>query len=353
MREVHSGPVKTFTIGFTEKQWDEAPLAKKIAQYLGVEHNEFYFSMENTLEIARTAAAYTDEPFADPASIPTLALSRFARQQVTVALSGDGGDEIFWGYNYYKTNPLMYIMYNIMPFGIRRFMSEGLKLLPGDRCLRLSYLLGLKDRLAFQLSPGIWNPNLYYPKLHRYATQLNRRLEIGRDVAVKIKELNWDTKTSAVDIHCSLVDQMLTKIDRASMSTALEVRVPFLDFNVVQLAASIPSHFKTAGGELKHLPRALLSEFIPQSLWDRPKKGFSVPLNSWFTTVLKEWAHDELKSRDHHLCDWLDSTEIQAMFDDHVSGRRNSGRLIWACMQLAGWDRKISSIRQKTVSGNA
>ena len=272
MRSVHTGPVKTFTIGFAEKQWDEAPLANKIAQHLGTVHNEFYFSEENTLEIARTAAAYSDEPFADPASIPTLALSRFTRQQVTVALSGDGGDELFWGYSYYKTNPLMYIMYEVMPFGIRRFMSAGLKLLPGDRCLRSSYLLGLQDRLAFQLSPGIWNRNLYYPKLHRHATQLNRRLEIGRDVAAKIKELNWDTKTGAIDIHCSLVDQMLTKIDRASMSTALEVRVPLLDFNVVQLAARIPSRFKTAGGELKHLPRALLGEFIPQSLWTVRKK---------------------------------------------------------------------------------
>ena len=353
MRSVHTGPVKTFTIGFAEKQWDEAPLAKKIAQHLGTVHNEFYFSEENTLEIARTAAAYSDEPFADPASIPTLALSRFTRQQVTVALSGDGGDELFWGYSYYKTNPLIYIMYEVMPFGIRRFMSAGLKLLPGDRCLSLSYLLGLQDRLAFQLSPGIWNPNLYYPKLHRHATQLNRRLEIGRDVAAKIKELDWDTKTGAIDIHCSLVDQMLTKIDRASMSTALEVRVPLLDFNVVQLAARIPSRFKTAGGELKHLPRALLGEFIPQSLWDRPKKGFSVPLNIWFRTVLKEWAYDELGSRDHHLCEWLDPTEIQTLFNDHVSGRRNAGRLIWACLQLAGWDRMITSVRKKTFSGHA
>jgi asparagine synthase (glutamine-hydrolysing) len=353
MRSVHTGPVKTFTIGFAEKQWDEAPLAKKIAQHLGTVHNEFYFSEENTLEIARTAAAYNDEPFADPASIPTLALSRFTRQQVTVALSGDGGDELFWGYSYYKLSPLLRIVYDAVPFRMRQVLSAGLQLLPGDRLAGWSYVLGFQDRVTLHLSPGIWNPRLFYPRLHRHTTQVNRPWEIGRDVVAQIKELDWDAKTGAIDINCSLVDQMLTKIDRASMSTALEVRVPFLDYNVVQLAARIPSRFKTAGGELKHLPRTLLGEFIPQRLWDRPKKGFSVPLNIWFRTVLKEWAYDELQSRDHHLSEWLDPAEIKLMFNDHVSGRRNVGRLIWACLQLAGWDRMTTSIRKGSCSGRA
>jgi asparagine synthase (glutamine-hydrolysing) len=350
MRQVNAGPVKTFTIGFSEQAWDEAPMARRIADYLGTEHHEFYFSESNTLELVRTAAHFYDEPFADPASIPTLALSRFARTQVTVALSGDGGDELFWGYNYYKSPAYIRQLYNLAPYSFRRVVSMGLQQIPLEIFKRWGHVLGHKDMLAYQLSPGIWSPRLYYPGLHRYSSDLCRPLEIGNEVLSKLEKRSWNTKTGAIDVQCSLVDQMLIKIDRASMSTALEVRVPMLDYNVVQLAARIPSRFKTEGGELKYLIRKLLGELLPPHLWDRPKKGFSVPLEPWFRTILKEWVCDELASTDHHLFDWLDRNELHAAIDDHMRGRRNGARLIWACLQLAGWDRKITSIRKQACS---
>ncbi|HUN81892.1 MAG TPA: asparagine synthase-related protein, partial [Phycisphaerae bacterium] len=174
----------------------------------------------------------------------------------------------------------------------------------------------------------------------------NAMLQIGRRVSGRLGSAPLDILTGACDLQSYLVDDILTKVDRASMSVALEARVPILDHKVVELAATIPVQFKTAGGELKHLLRALLTRYLPRELWDRPKMGFSVPMSQWLRTSLKDWAGDELLDRQSRIHEWLDPAELRRMLDDHQSGRRDVAGLIWVCLQLAGWDRRISAVRK-------
>ncbi len=344
MRQAHSGSVKTFTIGFSVPEWNEAPAARRIAEHLGTEHEEYYISEENVMETARTVADHYDEPFADESNIPTLLLSRMTRQKVTVVLSGDGGDELFWGYNHYNTRAMRaYGALSRVPRWIRCGMAAGMKRL-GAEGLRLGHLLEFEDLPMFYMRPRIWPPGLYQ-RLHVGENGENRMLRIGRYVASRLPGRDLHLLTGAMDLHAWLVDDILTKVDRATMSVGLEARVPVLDHHVVQLAAAIPSSFKTAGGEQKHLLKALLARFIPRHLWDRPKMGFGIPLVHWLRTSLRDWAYDELGSRQTAIGDWLDCDELRGMLDDHVSGRRNLSGLIWACLQLASWQRRIRGIR--------
>ena len=350
MREAHSGTLRTFTVGFSVSKWNEAPAAKAIAEHLGTRHEKYYLSEENILSAARTAADHYDEPFADESNIPTLALSRMTRQQVTVALSGDGLDELFWGYTNYQSRSMPYYepLQRIPPW-IRKVAGAAMQLRRGTLWSEWGAWLGFRDFAEFFVRPVLWRPG-YYPRLQLQKGNSDCLLEIGRRVTALLPGRSKDLLSGAVDLHGYLVDDILTKVDRASMSVALEVRVPYLDHKVVQLAASIPIAFKTAGREQKHLPKALLAQYLPRHLWDRPKRGFGVPLVHWLRNALKDWAYDELSSRDTHLHDWLEPSELQAMLDDHTSGRRDVGRLIWGCTQLSGWDRRVSRIRRESES---
>ncbi|HKQ47375.1 MAG TPA: asparagine synthase (glutamine-hydrolyzing) [Phycisphaerae bacterium] len=349
MRQVHAGAVRTFTIGFSVPQWDEAPMAKRIAEHLGTEHVEFYLTEDNVLQTARTAADHYDEPFADPSNIPTLELSRLTRRHVTVALSGDGGDELFWGYESYGSKSLRWFeRARHVPRSIRAGVGGVLRLFGHDQIRRIGNIVGFDGLADFFQGPIVWKPWLY-PRLHRHQAADGHRVEIARRVIGRLGDRDTDLVTGATDALCYMVDDILTKVDRASMSVALEARVPILDHKVVELAASIPMSFKKGGGRKKHLLKALLGTMVPRELWDRPKKGFGVPLVHWLRGPLRDWAHDELVSSRGRLHEWLDAEELRRMLDDHISGRRNSADLIWACLQLAGWDRRVGRIRSEAA----
>lgn len=345
MRQVHTGTVRTFSIGFTVPEWNEAPAARRIAEHLSTQHEEFYLSEENILEAARTSADHYDEPFADSSNIPTLELSRLTRKFVTVALSGDGGDELFWGYNSYVSSSVQGFRHVArVPRLLRSGLSRILRLLRGTAFERWGHIIDFDDFAEYYMRTSIWHPWLY-PRLHRQPMAGSRVVEIGRRVSDRLPVADLPLITGAMDLQFYLVDDILTKVDRASMAVALEARVPILDHKVVQLAASIPSKFKTAGGEQKHLLKALLSQYIPRHLWDRPKMGFGIPLVHWLRGPLREWAYDELCNSKTRLHDWLDRRELRAILDDHCSGRIDLAELIWACLQLNGWDRRMSRVR--------
>jgi len=346
MRQVHSGPVRTFSIGFTVPEWNEAPAAKRIAEHLGTQHEEFYLSEGNILEAARTAADHYDEPFADSSNIPTLELSRLTRRFVTVALSGDGGDELFWGYNSYVSDSVQGFRHVAkVPRLVRAGLSRLMRLFRGTALERWGHIIDFEDFAEYYMRTSVWHPWLY-PRLHRHPLKGSRVVEIGRRVSDRLPVSDVPLITGAMDLQYYLVDDILTKVDRASMAVALEARVPILDHKVVQLAASIPSRFKTAGGEQKHLLKALLAEWIPRPLWDRPKMGFGVPLVHWLRGPLKDWAYAELCDGGTRLHEWLDREELRRMMDDHCSGRLDLAELIWTCLQLAGWDRRMSRVRR-------
>lgn len=344
MRQVHTGSLKTFTIGFSEPEWDEAPAARRIAEYLNTEHHEERITEANVLDAAREVGQYYDEPFADESCIPTLLLSQMTRRHVTVSLSGDGGDELFWGYTHYNTRAMrMFELLSGVPRGLRLLGSSVLRQL-GPEAYRVGDLLTFRDLPMYYMRTKNWPPG-QYPRLLREPVERDRMLEIGRQVAERLPGRDRVLLTGAMDLSCYLVDDILTKVDRASMAVALEARVPILDHHVVQLAASIPSSFKTAGGEQKRLLRALLGRFIPRELWDRRKRGFGIPLVRWFRTSLRDWAYDELTGPGSPVHDLLDSGELRRILDDHTSGKQNRAGLIWACLQLAQWGRRMSEIR--------
>ncbi len=346
MRQVHSGTVRTFTVGFTVPEWNEAPAAKRIAEHLGAEHEELYLSEDNVLDVARHASEFYDEPFADESNIPTLALSRMTRRHVTVALSGDGGDELFWGYARYDDRYIRaYDLFRAVPRPLRRMAGAGIVLVPSRRLQCWRGLMGFREFSDYYLRPSVWRPWLQ-PALHRDAGRRDRLGEIGRSVAGRLRHRERDVLMGVMDLKAYLVDDILTKVDRASMSVALEVRVPLIDHHVVQLAAGVPSRFRTANGELKHLLKSLLSRYVPDELWRRPKKGFGVPLVHWLKTSMRTWAYDELTSRETRLHEWLDADTLRRIMDEHVTGKSDHARLIWTCLQLAGWDRRMTRIRR-------
>lgn len=348
MRKVHSGEVRTFTIGFSEPTWDEAPSARAIAQHLGTRHEELYLSEANVLEAAHAVGDFYDEPFADSSCIPMFALSRMTREHVTVALSGDGGDELFWGYESYVSGSLAnYSAAARVPRPLRQVAGAVMRRLPGDRMGRLGSLLDFRDFADFVLCATIWRPWMYPGLLggRPYPTG-NWGADIGVELARRLPNLDRDTLRSVFDIPVYMVDDILTKVDRASMAVALEARVPLLDHEVVQLAAGIPIEFKAPGRRLKRLLKTLLGEMVPRELWDRPKRGFAVPLVHWLRTSMKDYAYERLCSPGASVHQWLDPATVKTMLDDHVSGRCDAANLIWACLQLAQWDARLSRIRQ-------
>lgn len=346
MRKAHSGVVKTFTVGFDEQGWDEAPAAKRIAEHLETQHEECYISRDNLLEIVREISHYYDEPFADSSAIPTVALSRMTRRHVTVALSGDGGDELFWGYDSYTARSAkLFPKVDAIPKPLRIGGARLMKKLGGS-IARWGHILEFDDFAEYYLRWSILHPSMD-TGLHKHKANGNHQVELGRSIVHRLGMNDLPKLMGACDLRCYMVDDILTKVDRASMSVALEARVPILDHHVVELAASIPYSFKMAGGEKKHLLKALLNRHVPRPLWDRPKQGFGIPLVHYFRGPLREWARDELNSRDHSMADWLDMNVVNRMFDDHLQGRRDASGIIWACVQLAGWDRRMKKIRRK------
>lgn len=346
MREVHSGTIRTFTIGFSEQEWNEAPAAKRIADHLNTDHEELYLTEQNVLDAALTVADHSDEPFADASSIPTLMLSRLTREHVTVSLSGDGGDELFWGYNTYKSRTLgLFNLVDALPSAIRRIASPILKWSRGTRFETGGDLFDYVDFPSYFLRPTQWRPWLY-PRLFRASSNDDRLHDIGREVVSRLGDKDHSLIIGAMNFMGYMVDDILTKVDRASMSVSLEARVPILDHDVVEYAASIPSSFKSADGELKHLLKQLLATLIPRPLWDRPKQGFGVPLVRWFRSSLKDWSHDVLAERGAPIHDWLDPHVLREILDDHGAGRRDCSAVIWTSLQFAEWDRRMKSIRQ-------
>ena len=349
MREVHDGPIRTFTIGFNEEDWNEAPYAKRIAEHLQTEHRELYLSEEAIIKDAPLVSRYYDEPFADPSNLPTLALSRMTRESVTVALSGDGGDELFWGYPWFWGKLVRLFPYvDHVPRPMRQLAARVVRQLPRQAFERWGDQLDYQDFSDYFLNASRWHKWMY-PTLHRYDNAEDAYAEIGRDVLCRLGLDDSCRLTGAMYLLGYLTDDLLTKVDRASMSVALEVRTPILDHNVVQLAASIPSEHKMAGGEFKHLLKALLARRVPRPLWERKKAGFAVPLVEWFRSSLRPWAYQVLLEHDGGLHDWLAPEVLCKVLDDHCLEVRDNSFLIWACLQIAGWDDRQRAIRSAAL----
>ena len=355
MQAASPRPVKTFTIGFREEAYDEAAHAKQVAQHLKTEHTELYVTPEHARAVIPSIADWFDEPFADASQIPTFLVSRLARGHVTVSLSGDGGDEIFAGYNRYTLASRYWRQMGRLPRAARAGLAMGLRQMSPASW----------DRL-FAAIPQALRPRQAGDKLHKVAGLLalqsdaavyRRLVSQWEDPASVViggnepKGLLWDEAVAHVipdfiermqylDTMTYLPDDILTKVDRASMAVSLEARVPLLDPRVVRFAWQLPLSLKLRHGKGKWLLRQVLHRYVPPSLVERPKMGFAVPIDAWLRGPLREWAEDLLDERRLAADGLLNPAVVRRKWTEHLSGHRNWQYALWCVLMFQEWKRR-------------
>lgn len=352
MRAKNGAPVKTFSIGFRESGFDEAAHARAVARHLGTEHTEFYVEPRHAIEAIPEMAGQYDEPFADSSQIPTYLLARLTRRHVTVALSGDGGDELFGGYSRYFLYSRLAGAIGLMPMALRGAMAGAVNAIPGtiwdavSRCLPAGVRpvhLGDKMRKgAGVLTLG--GMDLYRRLLTHWPDAVSmvpggRESRDGPlwDPALEGEFPSAVDRMQFLDTVTYLPDDILTKVDRASMAVSLEARVPLLDHRVVEFAWSLPRALKVKGGRGKRILRRVLHRHVPPALVERPKMGFGVPIGAWLKGPLRDWAESLLSER--RLADGglVDPAPVRQLWIDHLSGRRDGGYLLWDVLMLESW----------------
>ncbi|MFC1705700.1 asparagine synthase (glutamine-hydrolyzing) [Planctomycetota bacterium] len=351
MTRVSSTPPKTFSIGFEERSYDERQYARTVANHLRTAHEES-LAEPDLLRFLPDYVYHFDEPFADPAALPTFLLSQHARRHVTVALSGDGGDEIFAGYQRYYSEMLADRFARI-PSPIRRWLTDtalplSASLIPVRRRLRRSADDVVKKAQLAGLPPverylahfnafygfsrqSIWSPSMLEATVgidpYRHIAPFMRRGE----------RLDPLSQRQYTDIKTWLPEQMLTKVDRMSMAVSLEVRVPFLDHRLVELAAAVPARERMDWWSLKKFLRRAMSKHLPRQIAQRRKHGFQVPLDRWFRTDLREMACDTLTRRRLEDHGFFHPDLADTMISDHLSGRRNHGERLLSLLVFTMW----------------
>jgi asparagine synthase (glutamine-hydrolysing) len=339
--------VKTFSIGFDEARFDEAPYAKAVAQHLQTDHTELYVSANDTLNVVPSLARMYDEPFSDSSQIPTFLVSQLAKQHVSVALSGDGADELFGGYNRYTiTNALWHRMSKI-PLGIRQVLATGLNRLPlealnrlslrsyvhvGDKMRKGSWLLSSKSIDALYL--GLVSHEKEPEKMLLDIEESKTLLSLGEH---RFEHLTDIEKMMAYDLMTYLSDDILVKVDRAAMAVSLETRVPFLDHRVMQFAWSLPLEMKLYHGQGKYILKQLLYKYVPETLIERPKMGFGVPLEHWLRHDLRDWAEALLDEKRLKNEGFFNAALVRKRWEEHLSCRCNWAYHLWDVLMFQAW----------------
>jgi asparagine synthase (glutamine-hydrolysing) len=347
-----SVPVRSFTIGFHEAGFDEAEHARAVAKHLGTIHEERYVTVEQARDAIPLLPTIYDEPFADSSQIPTYLVSRFAREQVTVALTGDGGDELFAGYRRHHLAGRVWNRTRHLPASLRRGAATSLRSLPTAFWAKGASLLGkrgghwggvIQDQLKSVGAARSYD-ELYCSYLDEWAFQRSPvdaempgfPLELGRGAPDLVRSLYCDSVTY-------LPDDILCKVDRASMAVSLETRVPFLDHRVAEVAARIPLRMKIRGKEGKLILKQLLARELPRALFERPKAGFSVPVGEWIRGALRPWAEELLDPKSLSREGWFDVHAIQTRWREHAAGIRDHTPSLWSILMFQSWLREQES----------
>lgn len=348
-------PINTYSISYGDPGYDEGPYAKAVAGWLGTRHTELRVDPSMAVDVVPELPRIYDEPFADVSQIPTYLVSRLARTEVAVALSGDGGDEIFGGYTRYLWAPRLWRAMSVTPRWVRSLVGGGVRWIPRgswDRAVGVvNSLLPFVPRFT---TPGY--------KLHRFADicsvrdelELYQRLislgqnlqcAVRRSAGVGVSGTSWPEGVPfreammLQDTITYLSDDVLTKVDRASMSVGLEVRAPFLDPDLFGLAWTLPDGGRFREGVGKWVLRGVLARYIPKQLIDRPKMGFAVPFGGWLRNELREWAEDLLSDHALRQSDLLEVEPIRQMWKEHVAGKNDNEYSLWPVLTFQSWVR--------------
>lgn len=348
-----SVPVRTFSIGFEEAGYNEAEDAKAVAAHLGTVHQERYVTVKEARDVIPLLPSMYDEPFADSSQIPTYLVSRFAREQVTVALTGDGGDELFGGYNRHISIPQIWHRINRIPGPLRSAIGAPLARVPSRFWSGAAGLVRGRpqEHLGGKIQKGLRVAGSVRSFDELYSTFLDEWQAEGSPVrggALAANRFDMSLAGDAPDavrmMFCDatsyLPDDILCKVDRASMAVSLETHVPYLDHRVAELAARIPLRMKIRGGVGKQIIRKLLHREVPRELVDRPKAGFAVPVGEWIKGPLRPWAEDLLNRSRLASEGWFDPAAIERRWQDHLAGRQDSTPALWAVLMFQSWLRE-------------
>ncbi len=354
MQSRASQPVRTFTIGVDAASYDEAAEAKKVAAHLGTEHTELYVSPSDAMNVIPRLSVLYDEPFADSSQIPTFLVSQLARAEVTVALSGDGGDELFGGYNRHYWAPKIWRKIGAWPRPLRnaaaalisglspdrwdRLLAAGARMRPsllaqrnaGDKLHKLAEALGARDRA------DLYTALVSHWKSPTALVGMEGESAVAALFAQPHPE-PFEQRLMYLDTMTYLPDDILVKLDRAAMGVSLETRVPMLDHRLVEFAWQLPLHMKIRDGQGKWLLRQLLYRYVPRELVERPKAGFGVPLGDWLRGPLKDWAENLIGERRLVTEGYFDANAVRATWESHLNGRRNHAYRLWDVLMFQAW----------------
>ena len=339
--EVSDEPVKTFSIGFNEEKWNEAPYAKDISKHLGTKHTEYYIDEDEMLKQVKSIPRFFDEPFADPSQIPTMLVSALASTAVTVALSGDGGDEFFCGYNVYEyvrkakmLDPLGAVVHGITDTGVGRALSLENRMPVKIRSVSQNRDPESKTQFA----------NVRYKEIASSIVLADDPLSCDYEIESKYGVENWQIRRMLLDMETYLPGDILCKVDRASMKYSLESRCPILDKDVMEYSFRIPHSYKYRHGDKKHILKDIAYDYIPKELLERPKQGFGVPLDKWLRGPLRaqlmDYSNRDYLSRQGVFDPEATHTLIRGYLESGDAGPgsgANYSKIAWSFLQFQEW----------------
>jgi asparagine synthase (glutamine-hydrolysing) len=359
MQAVSPAPVRTFTIGFREGQFNEAAYAKAIARHLGTDHTELYVTAEAALNIIPRLPAMYDEPFADSSQLPTFLVSELARSRVTVALSGDGGDEVFGGYVRYQWADSIWDAAERIPRPVRHMLGRGAEIagavsrflprLPvesrtniGHRLRHIGNMIRVdtQDELYLAVVSNWYTPDQVVP-----GTAEPRLAMFDSSPFASITE-----RIMLLDTVNYLPDDILVKLDRASMAVSLECRVPLLDAGLLEFAWRLPKRYRFREKKGKWILRQLLKRYVPEAMFERPKMGFAIPIDEWLRGPLRDWAEALLSERRLREEGMLEPGPVRTKWREHLQGAHNGQRYVWSVLMFQAWLEQARASRGEALA---
>lgn len=350
LQNISGHKINSFCAGFELDNFNEARFAKEVAHHLGLIHNEICVSENDALDVIPNLPNIFCEPFGDISAIPTYLISKVASQKVKVVLSGDGGDEIMGGYARYKMSRYLLLIQIINQMGMSNPCASLLNKIPTNILKKIETVffkegkeLDLKVKFE-KLTDMIISSDIEtaYSKMiahwHRpenALTNRNKFFEINKNLG--LSNFSIKEQMMLMDTQNYLPNDILVKVDRSSMASGLECRAPFLDHNLIEFCWSLPQEFKFKNGVGKHLTREVLFDFVPKSLLDRPKAGFSAPIGFWLRGKLREWAEDLLSEKKLDETGILDKAAVRAMWKEHLNGSQNREFQLWGPLMIQAW----------------